>query len=76
MIYGRLLPLPDREPSIAAALVSPASASIQTMQAQALFDAGRLSSRELGRFEAGAGVLPRCRHLFNPFTGEYRQSWE
>lgn len=72
MIYGRLLPLPDREPSLAAARVSPTSAAIQSMQAQALRDMGRLGDRELARFELALGGLPQGRHLFNPFTGEYR----
>lgn len=73
-VFGRLLPVPDREPSLDAALANPHSADIQAMQAVAQFDSGLLSSRELGKFEHRLNqTAPRVRHCFNPFTGEYRQ---
>lgn len=75
--YGRLMPTPDRAPSIAAAMVNPTSADIQWMQACAQRDLGLLSDREFARYEAfDHGFRPpgRDRWFWNPFTGECRKS--
>lgn len=74
VVFGPTLPLPDRGPSVDAAMVSAESAAIQRMLAEALRDCGRISDHEMAQFEIAIGPMRRTsRHMFNPYTGEYRR---